>query len=91
MLDFAINVQGHYPFYGTSTQYAKDSGAYPGNYNTWANVSRLLMYPFELAGRYMPKSTGFFNCLDCRPSMQTCMTPVCMRMVGYILMQPNRT
>lgn len=23
---------------GTSTQYAKDEGAYPGNYNGWANV-----------------------------------------------------
>ena len=35
-------LQGHYPLFGTSTQYGKDSGAYPGNYNTWANVSTLL-------------------------------------------------
>ena len=32
-------LQGHYPLFGTATQYGKDSGAYPGNYNSWANVS----------------------------------------------------
>ena len=34
-----ITLQGHYPIYGTATQYGKDAGAYPGNYNGWANVS----------------------------------------------------
>ncbi len=34
-----LPMQGHYPIYGTATQYGKDAGAYPGNYNGWANVS----------------------------------------------------
>ena len=32
-------VVGHYPIFGTATQYGKDVNAYPGNYNSWATVS----------------------------------------------------
>ena len=32
-------LQGHYPIFGTAVQYGKDAGAYPGNYNGFANVS----------------------------------------------------
>lgn len=38
-------VVGHYPIFGTATQYGKDSGAYPGNYNSWATVSLVRLIP----------------------------------------------
>lgn len=34
-----LGAQGHYPLFGTATQYGVDAGAYPGNSGTWANVS----------------------------------------------------
>ena len=68
-------LQGHYPLFGTATQYGKDSGAYPGNYNSWANVSSfrsaaprsrcLHVHQPCLACKACPApSTGMSQCVD---------------------------
>ena len=48
---------------GTSTQYAKDSGAYPGNYNGWANV-RLL--PCVIGSPLVTLNATSFQAMICK-------------------------